>query len=198
MKKDITLMRRLYRILIFPTLDFIEPNSSGKRKPSIKVHKKNRKRKNGNSASEQAKEKKDVSFDEIKGKLATSLIRSLNSVYIRDLLMSFVNFSTEIKISDFVSDQLGIRQILGIYSPVLHEFFEKQSNVTPLTIKIAKVDWITSTKKKFITFRKSTQITSTDEVEEIVLSKFLAEGLSLENRKKVQVQVSVLNADWLL
>lgn len=39
---------------------------------------------------------------------------------------------------------------------------------------------------------------SADECEKKVWKKFIKDGLSLTNKKKIEVQVSILNTDWLL
>ena len=64
--------------------------------------------------------------------------------------------------------------------------------------KVVSINWTFDSKRRFVTFRKPNQMLSADECEKKVWKKFIKDGLSLTNKKKIEVQVSILNTDWLL
>ena len=68
---------------------------------------------------ENKRDEKDLSF-------TSALMRSVQTVHLRDLFLSLINLSSELQISDFAADQSEITKILKMHSQVLHDFLEMQ------------------------------------------------------------------------
>lgn len=130
----------------------------------------------------------------------TALQRVMSqSQRLRDQYLRFSELSSEFKISDFAGEQRGVTRMIKSYNSSLQTFLENSIKLTPWSSKIAEVKWSNACKKRFLTFRKHTQVITAKECEadimEILLTKF---RISTQALRKTEVEVFTLNIDWLL
>ena len=88
-------MRRLYRIITMPTFNFFKTSAELGQYKHIG--------KDNSAESENLDDSKNSDIILQMDDCATALKRSIQSVRLRDLYMSFSNLSSELKLSDFVT-----------------------------------------------------------------------------------------------
>ena len=77
---------------------------------------------------------------------------------LRDQYLKLAELSTEFRISDFAGEQRDVTKIIKAYNTTLQTFLDGQIRETPWSRKIEEIKWSTSCKKRFLTFRKHTQV----------------------------------------
>ena len=76
--------------------------------------------------------------------------------------------------------------------------FENQAKVSAYTKRITFVPWSFKTKKQFLTFRRRSPLITNTQCENYVLKEFDKEHIQSEFLTHHQVEVRILNIDWLL
>lgn len=85
-----------------------------------------------------------------------------------------------------------------MYSLALESVLENQARTTDFTKRVTFLPWSYRSRKKFITFRLASPLITYRQCELNVLREFAEEGISTNELTQQQVEVKVLNLDWLL
>ena len=184
------MLRRLYRILTMPTPSFKDPDidKGGIKALSRKDPEEPRK--------QQLQESEDKDF--VPG-LHSVLTRSLTykSTRIKDCLLSIANMCEECQLSNFAKNLDHVSIMMQNVSPNFMELVRDSFSSTNFCKKIISVNWYKEV--AMVTFRQNSSMLTEQQCDEIVKRKIAeGQGVSENDMTKQQVEVTMLNIDWLL
>ena len=92
-----------------------------------------------------------------------------------------------------------VAKIVGSFNSTLESFLDNQIKKTPWSKKIIEIKWSSSCKRRYLTFRKHTQVLTKKECEEEIVTKLLTKyRISIDAMRPTEVEVYTINIDWLL